>query len=114
MDSSRLPRHAPAMSPKSTRSSPTAARVVEVVAYPAVQLLDVTGPLQVFATANDLMAKAGEPRPYEIRLVAPQGQKVNASAGVALVAEPLSPADTSVDTLVVAGGQGAPQLSAFA
>ena len=29
------------------------ARVIEVLAFPAVQLLDVAGPLQVFATAND-------------------------------------------------------------
>jgi hypothetical protein len=30
-------------------------RTVEVVVFPAVQMLDVTGPLQVFATANDIM-----------------------------------------------------------
>ena len=28
-------------------------RIVEIVAFPDVQLLDVTGPLQVFASAND-------------------------------------------------------------
>lgn len=79
--------------------------MVEVLAYPAVQLLDVTGPLQVFASANDLMAKAGEARPYAIRLVSPGGRSVEASAGVALVAHPLSPLETGVDTLVVAGGE---------
>jgi transcriptional regulator GlxA family with amidase domain len=80
--------------------------MVELLAYPAVQLLDVTGPLQVFASTNDLMAKAGEARPYAIRLVAPSGHSIEASAGVALVAEPLSAPETSVDTLVVAGGEG--------
>jgi transcriptional regulator GlxA family with amidase domain len=28
-------------------------RVIDVLIYPAVQLIDVTGPVQVFATAND-------------------------------------------------------------
>jgi transcriptional regulator GlxA family with amidase domain len=106
MDSGRLPRHALAMPPKPTRSPPNATRTVEVLAYPAVQLLDVTGPLQVFASANDFMAKAGQARPYAIRLVAPSGLSVYASAGIALVADPLPPVETSVDTLIVAGGEG--------
>jgi transcriptional regulator GlxA family with amidase domain len=88
------------------RSAPDTARIVEVLAYPAVQLLDVTGPLQVFASANDLVTKAGEARPYEIRLVAPIGRSVYASAGVALVADPLPSVDAAVDTLIVAGGEG--------
>jgi transcriptional regulator GlxA family with amidase domain len=93
------------MTPNPTRSPPHTTHIVEVLAYPAVQLLDVTGPLQVFASANDLMAKAGEARPYQIRLVAPGGDSVEASAGVALVADPLSPLETGVDTLMVAGGE---------
>jgi transcriptional regulator GlxA family with amidase domain len=93
------------MTAKPPRSAPRSNRVVELLAYPAVQLLDVTGPLQVFATANTLAAKHGEARPYDIRLVAPGGQSVTASAGVALAAQPLSDAQTSVDTLVVAGGE---------
>jgi len=76
------------------------------MAYPAVQLLDVTGPLQVFASANYLMARADEAPPYVIRLVAPGGQNVVASAGIALVADPLSSLETRVDTLIVAGGEG--------
>jgi transcriptional regulator GlxA family with amidase domain len=94
------------MAPKPSHSPPSGLRTVEVLAYPAVQLLDVTGPIQVFATANDLMAKAGEAPPYAIRLVAPGGHSVEASAGVALAAGPLSPLETSVDTLIVAGGEG--------
>lgn len=93
------------MAPKPPRSTPQGTRVIEVLAYPAVQLLDVTGPLQVFASANDFVTKAGDAQPYDIRLVAPGGHSVFASAGVALVAQPLSAPDTSVDTLVVAGGE---------
>jgi transcriptional regulator GlxA family with amidase domain len=93
------------MTPKPAHSPPNGTRTVELLAYPAVQLLDVTGPLQVFASANDLMAKSGQARPYAIRLVAPGGRNVEASAGVALVADPLSPVDSSIDTLIVAGGE---------
>jgi transcriptional regulator GlxA family with amidase domain len=106
MDGARASRHALVMAPKPTHSPPNATRIVEVLAFPAVQLLDVTGPLQVFASANDQAAWAGNARPYEIRLVAPGGQSVRASAGVALAAGPLSPLETDVDTLIVAGGEG--------
>jgi transcriptional regulator GlxA family with amidase domain len=94
------------MTSKPTRFPPNGTRVVEVMAYPAVQLLDVTGPLQVFASANDVMVRAGEAPPYAIRLVAPGGHHVVASAGIAIVADPLSPLETCVDTLIVAGGEG--------
>lgn len=104
MDTYIVPRHAPLMKP--SPPTPTSIRAVEILAYPAVQLLDVTGPLQVFASANDFLAKAGEAPPYEIRLVAPRGRSVQASAGVALIANPLSPPEVSVDTLIIAGGEG--------
>jgi transcriptional regulator GlxA family with amidase domain len=93
------------------RFAPNAVPVIEVLAYPAVQLLDVTGPLQVFATTNDLVTKprgaaAGRTPPYELRIVAQGGQSVMASAGLGLVADPLPPVDATVDTLMIAGGPG--------
>ena len=60
--------------PKSPLSSPNLIRVIDVLTYPAVQLLDVAGPVQVFASANDIVAGAGEARPYLLRVVA-QGAK---------------------------------------
>jgi transcriptional regulator GlxA family with amidase domain len=95
------------MATKTPVSPPGAMRLVEVLAYPSVQLLDVTGPVQVFASANDFMAAAGEAPPYEIRVVAQGGQSVESSAGLALAAHPLPPAGAGLDTLVIAGGQGA-------
>jgi transcriptional regulator GlxA family with amidase domain len=59
MDNANLSGHALAEMPKSPRSAPNQVRVVEVLAYPAVQLRDVTGPLQVFASANDQGVTAG-------------------------------------------------------
>jgi transcriptional regulator GlxA family with amidase domain len=81
-------------------------RVIEVLVYPAVQMLDVTGPLQVFASANDLVVEAGGTPPYVLRVVAQGGQGVTASAGLGIAADPLPPAGAALDTLMIAGGQG--------
>jgi transcriptional regulator GlxA family with amidase domain len=92
--------------PKSPRFAPTAVRVVELLAFPLVQLLDVTGPFQVFASANDLVLEAGGRPPYDLRVVARSGAQVTASAGLTLSTRPLPSAGVAVDTLMVAGGQG--------
>jgi len=97
--------------PKVPRFQPTpirghAARVVEVLAFPSVQLLDVTGPLQVFASANEHVAQAGATPPYVLRVVAKGGQGVTASAGLGIATGPLPRAGAPPDTLIVAGGPG--------
>jgi transcriptional regulator GlxA family with amidase domain len=107
MDNANLPGHGFAEMPKSVRSSPNPIRVIDVLTYPAVQLLDVAGPVQVFASANDLVAGAGGARPYLLRVVAQGGESVTASAGVALAAGPLTSLGEALDTLLVAGGEGA-------
>lgn len=82
-------------------------RIVEVLAFPDVQLLDVAGPLQVFASANDLAREAHASPPYAPRVVAADGALVVSSAGLGLVTMPLpDPAETKIDTLIVAGGFG--------
>src|SRR6202000_2339910 len=98
--------HGLAETPKFPRSSPNPIRVVDVLTYPAVQLLDVTGPVQVFASANDLVANAGGTPPYRLKLVTQGDQDVMSSAGVALTTSPLSQSSEALDTLLVAGGQG--------
>ncbi|WFP76543.1 GlxA family transcriptional regulator [Mesorhizobium sp. WSM4906] len=80
-------------------------RRIEVLAYPDVQLLDVSGPLQVFASANDFMLQAGEPAAYEVVVVA-ASPRVRTSAGLVLETAALSPPDAEIDTLIVPGGWG--------
>jgi transcriptional regulator GlxA family with amidase domain len=106
MDKANLTGHGLAEMPKSPRSSPNLIRAIEVLTFPAVQLLDVTGPIQVFASANDLVAGAGSAPPYRLRLVTQGDEGVTSSAGVALAAGPLSRQGEALDTLLVAGGQG--------
>ena len=110
MDSSDFARQAVAEMPNTPPSPPECVRVVEMLVYPAVQMLDVAGPLQVFASANDLVAGAAAERdtarPYVLRVVAPGNAAVMASAGLGLAAEPLPPHGAPLDTLIVAGGPG--------
>ena len=106
MDKGSLGRHASARMTNDPRSRPNSGRVVEILAYPTVQLLDVAGPLQVFATANRLAAGPDGPLPYLLQVVAACGTVVTTSAGLGLVVSPLSHADAPLDTLMVAGGPG--------
>ncbi len=91
--------------PKTPRFPPNAPRVIDILAYPAVQLLDVAGPLQVFTTATQLAAarRAGAHAP---RVVSASGPVVTASAGLGLVVAPLPRVGAALDTLLVAGGPG--------
>jgi len=89
--------------PKTPRFTPT--RRVEILAFEEVQLLDVAGPLQVFASANDLARAAGRPPPYTLA-VAAERPRVTASAGLGLAVQCLSAPSVPVDTLIVAGGFG--------
>ena len=84
--------------------STTPPKPIHVLAFAKVQLLDVTGPLQVFASANDVAAQRGMPTPYAPQVISPGGGAVLSSAGLALLAEPLP--ETASDTLIIAGGWG--------
>lgn len=109
VDEHTLRRQPVAMPPSTPPIPPSAPRRVEILAFPAVQLLDVAGPLQVFGTACDLAARSrpvGTAPPYDARVVAGAAGGVTASVGLGLAAEPLSAADAPLDTLVVAGGSG--------
>jgi transcriptional regulator GlxA family with amidase domain len=78
-------------------------RPVVVVAYPGVQSLDVTGPVEVFAVAN---RHRPEP-PYATTVVARQAGTLRTSSGLGLVADlGVDACDGPIDTLVVAGGEG--------
>ncbi|MFE3606909.1 GlxA family transcriptional regulator [Streptomyces goshikiensis] len=79
---------------------PTARRVV-IAVFPDVDLLDVTGPAEVFALAN---RETGGTAGYRVQLAGRAGGAVATSAGVRLVAD-LSFAEVGgvLDTLLVPG-----------
>ncbi|WP_246521816.1 GlxA family transcriptional regulator [Neoroseomonas terrae] len=106
LDDPTLPRQHLAGMPNAPRSSPTGCRAVEILTFPAAQLLDVCGPLQVLASANQMATEQGNEPTYSARVVAPSGGVVATSAGLGLVAAPLPSPHHPVDTLLVTGGPG--------
>ena len=73
-------------------------RVVVVVLYPGVRLLDATGPIEVYTVANEHGAD------YRILTASPDGGPVEATGGLALGAD-MAWTDVTepIDTLVVPG-----------
>ncbi|MFG3255189.1 GlxA family transcriptional regulator [Streptomyces sp. NPDC048172] len=79
---------------------PTPHRVV-VAVFPDVDLLDVTGPAEVFSLAD---RETGGRAAYEVCLASPSGGEVRTSAGVRLVTDvAFDEVGEDVDTLLVPG-----------
>ncbi|WP_424887317.1 GlxA family transcriptional regulator [Streptomyces sp. XH2] len=74
---------------------------VVIAVFPDVDLLDVTGPAEVFALANrETAGRAG----YQVRLAGPAAGEVRTSAGVRLLADlAFDEVGGRVDTLLVPG-----------
>jgi transcriptional regulator GlxA family with amidase domain len=83
-------------------------RVVVIVVYPRVQSLDVTGPLEVFAAAQQLLDATGRSgRGYRVRVLARDAQPLATSSGLKVVPDGrLGRRPGTIDTLIVAGGAG--------
>jgi transcriptional regulator GlxA family with amidase domain len=78
-------------------------RRVVIVAFAPAQPLDVAGPAEVLASVN-----VGRPGAYAISVVSPGGVAIETDAGYAIApAGALEDVDGPVDTLIVAGGEGA-------
>lgn len=87
------------------RKTKTRTRTIAVLAMPNVQLLDVAGPLDVFAEAN-VQAKRTV---YELRVLSIRAGTIGASSGVRLLADAsIQTWRGPIDTLLVAG---APDLA---
>jgi transcriptional regulator GlxA family with amidase domain len=89
-------------------------RKVVIVAYPAVQSLDVTGPLEVFAGARQLVGATGRSdRGYDVQIVSSDGAPLRSSSGLVLTPHArLADASRDIDTLIVAGGYGHEEAAA--
>jgi transcriptional regulator GlxA family with amidase domain len=81
---------------------------VVMLAFPDAQMLDVTGPLEVFSrTSRWLRDTWGRNEPaYEVEVVAAQAGPVRMSSGLELVAARSFGDVGACDTLLVAGGIG--------
>jgi transcriptional regulator GlxA family with amidase domain len=81
-------------------------RRISMVAFRNVEILDVTGPLEVFALASSTLQTQGGGCGYEVEILAEQAGEVRTSSGLRLVADASWQDRNSADTLLVAGGPG--------
>jgi transcriptional regulator GlxA family with amidase domain len=97
---------------KSKDTSKETPRLVVVLAFEGVQLLDVAGPVQTFASANEMVCGTrGAPShgaPYHIVVVSRRGGAVRSSSGLPVVTQPIAKAvgNRRIDTLILPGGAG--------
>ena len=78
---------------------------VVLVVFPGIQGLDLCGPAEVFAAANDELGRAA----YRLRVVAHHPGPLPTTAGVRVLAdEAIADVQGPVDTLLVTGGDGTP------
>lgn len=89
-------------------------RRVVMVAYPDAQLLDISGPLQVFATASRILAKSPreDARPYDVLVLAREAGPLRTCSGIEVYASRIGDIDPdSIDTLLISGGHGSAAAS---
>jgi transcriptional regulator GlxA family with amidase domain len=87
---------------------PANARRIVMVAFPDVQILDVTGPLEVFGCAARLLRERHDETrsAYVVEIAASRAGVLTCSSGMQIVATRGLGALGAVDTLLVAGGAG--------
>ncbi|MEW1780482.1 GlxA family transcriptional regulator [Streptomyces sp. NPDC086777] len=79
--------------------------LVTVLVFPGVRLLDVTGPIEVFTTANDFGGR------YRVRTVSPDGADVVTASGTGLRVDlAAAQVQEASDVVVVPGGPEWPSL----
>ena len=83
-------------------------RIIALLVLPNAQLLDVAGPLDVFAEANQ---QAGKPV-YDLRVIATASGHIRSSSGVRLLPDQTvdQAPPQKIDTLLVAGAPNAPEF----
>lgn len=80
-------------------------RLVVFLAYDDINLLDLTGPLQTFSTANRISQGIGGAAMYETVVASARGGSVTSSAGLSVdTCAVASLRDRKIDTLILAGG----------
>ena len=75
-------------------------RGVVIVTFDSAQILDVTGPLEVFSSASRFLPAAR----YRTQVVTTKGGPVRASCGLEFASTSITEVSGPVDTLMVAGG----------
>ncbi len=82
---------------------------VAILVYPGFELLDASGPVSVFSTANFVLEQRKKEPAYGVTIVSPMGGAVRSSSGVGVDTKPLSKRPpTKLHTFLVAGAEAGP------
>lgn len=84
-------------------------RFVVMLGFPGAQVLDITGPMEIFKGANDVVARNGvsDVAPYRLTLATRDGGLFATTSGIRLAADcDLMALTGPIDTLLVSGGDG--------
>ena len=73
---------------------------VVIVGFPSAQILDITGPLEVFSTASRFLSITR----YATQLVSTDGGPVLTTSGLEFATSPIDELLGDIDTLVISGG----------
>src|SRR5215831_7241977 len=93
-------------------AEPSAPMRIAFFAYPGVQALDLSGPLELFARATRLLRDEGRAHPgYSLSVVGTEAGPLEASSGFRFLPDTTFRAlRGKVDTLLVVGGRGVDAL----
>ena len=87
-------------------------QTIGLLIYPGMQALDVTGPMDVFAAANQC---AGDrPQTYRLCTIGLEAGAVSCESGLKLLPDTTLAAAPELDTLVIPGGRGSRVVNANA
>jgi transcriptional regulator GlxA family with amidase domain len=92
------------ISPPQTRVAKT--RPIGMVVYPGAEIIDLTGPMEVFAFANNALQRSGvctDP-PYPTEVLAAQAGPISTSCGLQIIAtKAYGDIHEGIDTLLIVG-----------
>ncbi len=84
-------------------------RSVVMLGYPDAQVLDITGPMEIFKGANDVVARheLAKAPAYRLTLATMDGGLFATTSGIRLAADcPIAALNGPIDTLLISGGDG--------
>ena len=81
-------------------------KLIVVAAFEGAQLLDIAGPLDAFAAANQALELLGRAPAYRVLTASRDGGVVSTGVGLGVVAERLDEITGDLDTLIAVGGPG--------
>ena len=79
---------------------------VGVLGFDGVNAIDLAGPVEVFATANDLELAEGRPQRYQISILGVTSKSFAADSGLTFTATDSLASAPPLDTLIIPGGTG--------